>query len=38
MPTTTQALDSQGGVVPMSYVNVDKYPSWLSWQVLNKNR
>ena len=22
----------------MSYVNVDKYPSWLSLQVLNKNR
>ena len=22
----------------MSYVNFDKYPSWLSWRVLNKNR
>ena len=22
----------------MSYVNFDKYPFWLSWQVLNKNR
>ena len=42
IPTTTKALDSQdgrgGGVVPMSDVNFDKYPSCLSWQVLNKNR
>ena len=22
----------------MSYVNSDKYPSWLSWRVLDKNR
>ena len=35
IPTTTQAVDSQvggGGVVPMSDVNLDKYPSCLSWQ------
>ena len=43
MPTTTQALDSQEwgrvlGVAPMSDVNFDKYPSCLSWQILNKNR
>ena len=22
----------------MSYVNSDKYPFWLSWRVLDKNR
>ena len=39
IPTTTQALDSQGGagVVHVSDVNFDEYPSYLSWQVLNKN-